>query len=240
MFSTWIYHERVMSSKRATASLGTALGDGLRLELLRRLREGPASVADLVAATGSSQPNVSNHLSVLRRRGLVIAERRGRQRRYRLGEPAVAQLVEAIAALSEPRARRPLSSSPLAEARTCYDHLAGRLGVGLLEALVERRALRTPTADGSIGLGPQANDVFRRLGVDPTSLAGGRRRPAFACLDWTERRAHLGGALGGAVANSLLDRGWVTRRRGTRAVTLTPRGSRGVRRVLGISTRRGS
>jgi DNA-binding transcriptional ArsR family regulator len=223
-----------MSGKRTLASLGTALGDGVRLELLHRLLEGPASVADLVASTGSSQSNMSNHLSVLRHRGLVLAERRGRQRRYRLGGPPVAQLVEAIAALSEPRGRRPVSSSPLAEARTCYDHVAGRLGVRLLEALMERRALRRPATDGSIRLGPEAHEVFRRLGVDPTSLAGGRRRLAFACMDWTERRAHLGGALGAAVATSLFDRGWVTRRRGTRAVTVTRRGARGVGRVLGI------
>jgi DNA-binding transcriptional ArsR family regulator len=210
-----------------------ALGKPTRIRILVRLLHGPAAVTDLVTLTGSTQPNVSNHLAVLRDNGLVKGDRTGRQVRYRLASPSVAQLVEAIVVVSGAAGPRPPSNSPLAEARTCYDHLAGRLGVALLDALVKEGAIAQPGRGGVIDLGPRA-EVFDRLGVDVARAARARRRFAFGCPDWTERRAHLGGALGAAVTTRLLEAEWLQRQRGTRAVLITSKGRRGLRRTLGL------
>jgi DNA-binding transcriptional ArsR family regulator len=227
-----MYHVAMMRGTKADG-VARALGDATRIRILVRLLHGPATVVDLVAHAGSTQPNVSNHLAVLRDQGLVRGARTGRQVRYRLASASVAQLVEAIVAVST-TGDRPPPESPLVEARTCYDHLAGRLGVALLAALVRKGAIASPGGDGVIDLGRKATAVFGRLGVDLAEAAKARRRFAFACLDWTERRAHLGGALGAAVASRLLEVGWVQRQEGTRALLLTTKGRRGFR-ALGIS-----
>jgi DNA-binding transcriptional ArsR family regulator len=213
--------------------MARALGKPTRIRILARLLHGPATVTDLVALTGSTQPNVSNHLAVLRDNELVKGDRTGRQVRYRLANPSVAQLVEAIVLVSGAAGRRPPSNSPLAEARTCYDHLAGRLGVAILEALVKEGAIAAPRRGGVIDLGHRV-EVFDRLRVDVAQAAGARRRFAFGCLDWTERRAHLGGALGAAVTSRLLDDGWLQRQQGTRALLLRSKGRRGLHRTLGL------
>jgi DNA-binding transcriptional ArsR family regulator len=222
-------------NKNNHAGVARALSDPARLDLLTRLFDGPATVTELVALTGLSQPNVSNHFAVLRDEGLVKGDRAGRQVRYRLANASVAQLVEGIVAVAGSGSGRPPAGSPIAEARTCYDHLAGRLGVALLEGLVNKGALGAPRRGGAIDLGDKADRVFKLLGVDLESVAQGRRRFAFSCLDWTERRGHLGGALGAEVLDRLLDAGWVSRRSDTRAVLLTDRGRKGLARTLGVS-----
>jgi hypothetical protein len=142
---------------------------------------------------------------------------------------------------------RTLASTPamLARARTCYDHLAGRAGVGLFNGLVARGAVIDPGRPAPRGtgrkidvrLGPAAGEVFAALGIELESLPHTKRRLAFACLDWTERRAHLGGALGAAVLESLLARDWARRRPGTRALAVTQAGIEGLGRSLGIDLR---
>jgi DNA-binding transcriptional ArsR family regulator len=223
----------VIQGKRA-AGMARALSEPLRLQILVRLLSGSATVAELVAGTGSTQPNVSNHLAVLRREGLVRGKRAGRQVRYGLAGPAIGQLVEALATVAGSKDRRPPPASPLAEARSCYDHLAGRLGVSMLEALVRRGALAPPGGAGVIDMGPKGVEVFGTLGVDPARAATARRRFAFACLDWTERKAHLGGALGAELLAGLFDSGWVLRQPGTRALLVTAAGRRRLGRTLGI------
>ena len=218
------------------AAVAQALADPLRLALLERLLDGPAAVAELVAATGASQPNASNHLALLRERGLVRADRQGRQVTYRLRDGTVAQLIEALAGAARARAARPRAPAPLALARTCYDHLAGRLGVRLLAALVERGALApaSPQQGTPIDPGPNAREVLGGLGVDLAAAARGRRRLALACVDWTERRPHLGGALGKALCDRFVTAGWVLRQPGTRAVLLTAAGREVLRERLGV------
>lgn len=224
-----------MMRESGTAGVARALSDPLRLDILSRLLSGPATVADLVSASGASQPNVSNHLAVLRRESLVRGERAGRQVRYRLANPTVGQLVEALVAIAGPKDGRPPPASPLAEARSCYDHLAGRLGVSVLDALVDRDALTAPGPDGVVHLGDEAAGVFDDLGIDVSAAATARRRLAFACVDWTERRAHLGGALGAALLSKLIDVGWLRRQQDSRALLCTPAGWQGLQRTLGIS-----
>jgi DNA-binding transcriptional ArsR family regulator len=213
-----------------TERLAKALGDPLRVRILARLIDGPGTVTDLVTLTGSGQSNVSNHLAILRGAGLVRSARTGRQMHYELAGPETAQLVEALMTIGGPLGR-PAPPSPIAEARRCYDHLAGRLGVQLLDGLVELGALARSGRGDAIDLGPDGR-VFDRLGVDPARAAQARRRRfAYACLDWTERRPHLGGALGAEVYRRLVEAGWLVPQKGTRAVLPTAAGRRALRRL---------
>ena len=233
-----------MSSSQRAAQLAQALADPLRLTLLRHLMGGPASVAELVAATEASQSKVSNHLALLRAQNLVQADRQGRQMLYRIADPTVAQLVEALTVLAgePPRLARP--AAPLAQARTCYDHLAGSLGVALFDALVKAEALVPPLVDdqpdklgpsGAVALGPAAEDIFGRLGIDLASASARRRQFAYACRDWTERRFHLGGALGAAVFRRFVDAGWVVPGPERRQLELTSTGRDALKQHLGMS-----
>jgi DNA-binding transcriptional ArsR family regulator len=210
-----------------------AVGDPVRLAILDRLLDGPATVAGLVAGTGATQPNVSNHLAVLRGADLVRAERNGRTAVYRLRGREVSALLRSLTRAAAVDPRRPSPPHPLALARSCYDHTGGLLGVAILDGLVRRGALGSPHGAGSdIGLGPRSEEVFSALGVDPE--ATGRRRFAFGCLDWTERRPHLGGALGAALLDRLVEAGWVVRMPGTRALEVAAGGRRALGRVLGV------
>jgi DNA-binding transcriptional ArsR family regulator len=212
-----------------------ALSDPLRLAVLQHLMGGPATVTELMLATTAAQSRLSNHLAVLREGKLVRAIRQGRQIVYEIRNPAVARLVESLAQLAGPLPRA-VKSSPVARARTCYDHLAGRLGVAVFKALVRAGALRAPATTGAeVELGPHADKVFTSLGVDVDAARTERRRLLSACLDWTERQPHLGGALGAALWAEMTARRWIARRPGTRAVTVTRTGTRGLKRTLGVA-----
>lgn len=217
-----------------------AVADPVRLALLQHLMAGPAPVAELVAVIGTTQPNMSNHLALLRARRLVRAVRAGRQMIYEIADPAVAQLVESLSAVVRSPAAATRKSPALIEARTCYDHLAGKLGVALFDALVQRRAIQNVSGKrgrkvrsglGLVRLGPAAQQVFAGLRIDLDSACKEKRRFATACLDWTEERPHLGGALGAAVWSRFVERGWVIRKPGTRAVILTPAGRKAVNKL---------
>ena len=224
-----------MNSSPRVLAITQALSDPLRLAVLQHLMAGPATVSELMMVTDAEQSRLSNHLAVLRERNLVRATRQGRQVVYELRDAAVGRLVESLAQIAGPPPRT-TKSAPIARARTCYDHLAGRLGVALFGALVDRGALRAQGAGrDDVELGPRAEQVFGALGVDLTAVKRERRRLATACLDWTERRPHLGGALGAALWAELVTRGWIARRPGTRAVVITAAGGRGLRRTVGVT-----
>jgi DNA-binding transcriptional ArsR family regulator len=195
------------------------LAHPLRLRVIDRLGHlGPASVSALASELGVAMPELSNHLRRLRAAGLVRAERDGRHAVYELAGREVDVLLPLLDRLTAPDAPEPAA----APSRTCYDHLAGPLGVGLYRDLCGRDALR-PARDGTVALGPAAPGAFAGLGVDVGAVAPGRRRFAFECLDATEQRPHLAGALGAALATALLDRGWIERA-GGREVRLTAAG----------------
>ncbi len=223
-------------SSRSIAGIAQALADPLRLTILRRLMDGPAAVSELVVHAGEAQSNISNHLAVLREWRLVQATRLGRQRLYEISEPSVAQLVEILMDVSGESPAKLEKSPSLAKARTCYDHLAGRLGVAIFDALVARRAIEQPNTRhrGPVGLGPAGWRVFDHLGIALDEVRKERRQFATACGDWTERRPHLGGALGAALWARSLERGWVVQKPGTRIVVLTERGRRSLRALLGV------
>lgn len=190
------------------------LAHPLRLRVIDRLGHlGPATVSALAAELGVAMPELSNHLKRLREAGLVRARREGRHAVYELGGPEVDVLLPLLDRLTAPEAPEPAQ----APSRTCYDHLAGPLGVRLYRDLRERGALRA-RRDGTVDVADPA--PLAALGVDPAAVQPGRRRLAFECLDATEQQPHLAGALGAALAAALLDRGWVERASG-REVRLT-------------------
>jgi len=202
-----------------------ALAHPLRLRVVDRLGHlGPAPVSALAAELGAPLPELSNHLKRLRDAGLVTARREGRHAVYELSA-SVEVLLPLLDRLTRP-ADRP---APPAPSRTCYDHLAGPLGVDLYRGLLERGALRD-RPDGTVEVADP--EMLRALGVG--RIEPGRRRLAFECLDATQHAPHLAGALGGALAAALMQRGWVKRGEG-REVRLTSAGRRGLR-ALGLAS----
>jgi DNA-binding transcriptional ArsR family regulator len=225
----------MMSENDQLFTLAQALADPLRLAILQQLMGGPATVSELQSLTGESQSKVSNHLALLRERDLVRATREGRQMVYALRDASVARLIESLTAVASMAPVRLWKSPQLITARTCYDHLAGRYGVALFDALLAQEAIKAPTEmRGELEPGPGGAEVFGKLGIDLNALRRERRRFAFACLDWTERRAHLGGALGAALWAQFVERGWVVKQQGTRAIIVTDLGKQNLRERFGI------
>ncbi len=225
-------------SRSRTAELGALFGDPTRAQLLDLLLDGRArTVGELARASHVAMSTASEHLGRLLDAGLVQVRAQGRHRHYRLAGPEVAGLLEAMEALPQPGATagqnspgppagqrprpgaalQPGSRAPaeLRFARTCYDHLAGSLAVAMHELLI------TGPADGSPELSAAAPAALEMLGVDGDQPAGSRRPRLRNCLDWSERKPHLAGATGAALLTSLLERGWLVRRRTPRAVRLT-------------------
>jgi DNA-binding transcriptional ArsR family regulator len=214
----------------------SAIADPARAAMLDALLDGaPRSAGALAREAGVAASTASHHLGRLLDAGLIVVEPDGRRRAFRLARPEVARALEALALICPPRASRTLRRATRAEAeraaRTCYDHLAGRLGVAVCDALLDAGAI-APDGDRAYALGTGADAAFGALGI---SLPGaGRRAYARPCLDWSERRPHLAGALGAAVADALLERRWVARVPNTRALRVTDAGREGLRDVLGV------
>jgi DNA-binding transcriptional ArsR family regulator len=234
-----------MGEKREILRVAQALADPIRLAIVQHLMGGPATVSQMVSTLGEAQSKVSNHLALLRQSGLVNPTRQGRQIVYDLRDASVATLVESLSAVVGANLEPTRKTAPLTDARTCYDHLAGRLGVAIFDALVSRGGIVASESPPSAGQkspqgwltlesAPAAQKVFSRVGIDLAEARRARRKFAIACLDWTERRPHLGGALGAALYARCVERGWVVKRRGTRAVSVTPGGRRAFRRYLGV------
>jgi DNA-binding transcriptional ArsR family regulator len=223
-----------VSVETEIATPAALIGDETRATFLTALVDGsslPAS--DLAARAGVSASTASVQLAKLVDGGLVEVERNGRHSYYRLAGQATASAIEALAAIAPRRqgtSRRQVRvGSDLRAARTCYDHLAGKLGVALLEALQGQRLLTH-----ELDVTPHGADRFARLGIEVDELARGRRPLTRGCLDWTERRHHLAGALGAALATSFVERGWIERLPSSRAVRLTDSGRRALARELAV------
>jgi DNA-binding transcriptional ArsR family regulator len=210
------------------------LAEPLRLKVIDRLGHlGPATVSEMAAELDVPLPQLSNHLRKLREAGLVSVERNGRQAVYDLADPGVEVLLPLLDRITGRVAGPPPQRPEFADCRTCYRHLAGRLGTVLYDGLVERGAL-APQVDGTIELGPEAAAVFKSLGVDTDRPQGTRKRFAFECLDCTENRPHLAGLMGDRVAEALTQKGWVEHTDEPRVMQITPGGKRGLSRALGV------
>jgi DNA-binding transcriptional ArsR family regulator len=218
------------------AAGASAIADPARAAMLDALLDGvPRSAGALAREAGVAPSTASHHLGRLLDAGLVTVAPDGRRRAFRLARPEVAHALEALALVSPPRRVRTLRRATRAEAeraaRTCYDHLAGALGVAVCDALLAAGAI-SPDGERAYALGPSAGDTFAAIGVAPPPPA--RRAYAIRCLDWSERRPHLAGALGAAVADAMLNRRWVTRVKGSRALVVTDAGRAGLRAGLGV------
>jgi regulatory ArsR family protein len=194
------------------------------------------SATELAMHARVAPSTASTHLSELVQGGLVTVQPRGRQRRFRLAGPPVARVLEALGQFAPfptvSSLRESTARDQLEMARTCYDHLAGRLGVAITDSLVERGALRS--RGGVFALGKAGPELLSAIGIDVEELSRSRRPMVLACLDWTEGRPHVAGALGSALCGHLLARDWIRRRRGSRSVALTELGAASLLEQLGV------
>ncbi|HEY4142477.1 MAG TPA: helix-turn-helix transcriptional regulator [Pseudolabrys sp.] len=227
-----------MASNAAFAEVAALAGDPARANMLHALMDGRALTAsELAHAAGITPQTASGHLSQLAAAGLLTVNQQGRHRYHRLASPAVARMMESImqvAAETAPRPRKVFTGprdAALREGRTCYDHLAGRLGVSLADAMVSHGFIELDTDAGIVTATGMA--LMQRLGIDLNPNKKGRMlcRP---CLDWSERRLHLAGTVGTALCAHCFEAGWIRRVDGTRAVTVTVKGQKGLREVFGI------
>jgi DNA-binding transcriptional ArsR family regulator len=222
------------------AAVASLIADRNRAYMLTTLLSGrPQSGSALAEASGISRSLASAHLKKLVAGGLIRAERSGRQQLYSIAGQPVAEALEILSLFAKPLPVRSLGGSArvrsLRWARTCYDHLAGVVGVAVTEALLAREAVRS--VDGSFVLGP-GGDVFGELGIPVADLRRQRRPLLRPCMDWTERRHHLAGGMGAALAGSLVQRGWIRPREGSRIVTVPPAGVTGLGDWLGLDLER--
>ncbi|MFD7325097.1 ArsR/SmtB family transcription factor [Streptomyces sp. NPDC059875] len=222
---------------RDLAALAALFADETRAAFLLALLDGRAWTAGELARHARVAPSTtSEHLSKLVAGGVLAEERQGRHRYVRLADPGIAHLVEDLAARAEParkempRTLRAASAGQaMARGRTCYDHLAGRLGIAITEAMTVRGLLRQDTG---FALTDRGVEWFGESGIPLT--AKGRRPVARGCLDWTERKPHLAGIAGAALCAHALDSGWCVRIGSERAVKVTSDGERALQEALGI------
>ncbi len=212
----------------AVAGLMTANRASLLLALIGGR---PLTAGELADRAGLSPSLASAHLSRLLDGGLVTVAQDGRRRLYRLTGPHVAEVIEAMLTLAPVRPASSLRESArgqaIAHARTCYDHLAGTVGVALTDSLQRQHVIRA--LDDTYVLTNSGERRLVALGLDLDALRNQRRVFARPCLDWTERRAHLAGALGAAIAHRLLELQWLTHRSGSRALQVTEIGRTALR-----------
>ena len=216
-----------MKSGPDVAPIASLLGDPARANMLLALMDGGALTAgELARHAGVSAQTASSHLAKLEAGGLVSVRRQGRHRYFGLSAPDVAGVIESLLGLAtrigHARTRPGPRDPALREARVCYDHLAGELGVAMLDGLVASGRMRD--RDGDLMLTEAGEGFVGEFGIDLPGLRSTRRPLCRTCLDWSERRSHLAGALGAALLARIEALGWATRLKGSRAVVFTPRG----------------
>jgi DNA-binding transcriptional ArsR family regulator len=226
------------------AAVSALIAEPSRAAMLEALLSGGRhSARELAVAAGIAPSTATEHLDRLEAGGLVVCERVGRRREVRLAGPEVGRALEALAAIAPAKPVTSLRAwhhgEGLRAARSCYDHLAGQAGVALADALVARRVLAP--ADGAFVITDPGRARLAELGLDVDAVLGARRATARACVDWSERRPHVGGALGAALLDELLRRRWLTRiaagAGGTagRVLRVTPAGRSGLRDAMGVA-----
>ena len=209
------------------ATVAALIGDPARANMLSALVDGRALTAsELAGAAGVAAPTASGHLARLTEAKLVCVEQQGRHRYFRLADDDVASVLEALMGLAQRTGATRVHAGPrdaaLRASRICYDHLAGARGVALFGDAIDAGLI---AGAGDLVLTDKGRATFTAFGIDLPALERGRRPMLRPCLDWSERRSHLGGALGAAVLAQLLARGWARRGVG-RVIAITPAGDR--------------
>ena len=216
-----------MHSEPDLAAAAALVAEPARAELvLAVLADGPLTARELASRAGIARSTASGHLGRLVTGGFMVVNGRGRNRYFELAGPAVAEAVEALSRVAPQRPARSLREATrnelLREARTCYDHRAGRLGAAFARAL-ERRGV-VEQVDGDYELGRRATAELAALGIELEPLASLRRPTVRGCLDWSERELHVAGALGAALTSLLFELGYIVRRDGTCSVEVPSAG----------------
>ena len=222
-----------MPSAPDLAALGALIGDPARARMLEAVMGGKALTAtELALEAGVAASTASAHLAKLTGAGILSIEKQGRHRYFRLFDAEIAAMLEQLMGIAARRgtARRTGPADPaLRLARVCYDHLAGERGVWLLDRLRERKLL---TGRDGCSVSAEGDAFFARFGIDVEALMHLRRPFARPCLDWSERRHHLGGALGAAILDRIFALRWARRELDRRAVVFSPNGDRQLRRLF--------
>jgi DNA-binding transcriptional ArsR family regulator len=228
------------SSMPAIAGIGALIGDASRAEILTALLAGRAlSATELSELAGVTKSTISAHLEKLLGAGLIEVDRQGRHKYFRLAHPDVANALETLMGLASRTGAVRLRVGPidpaLRKARVCYDHMAGELGVFVYQTLLDGGAFMTTKESATVGAGVDLTAVGKRmthgLGIDIEALRARRRSFCHLCLDWSERRHHLAGALGAALLDRIERLGWARRTRGSRALLFSPTGEAALRRA---------
>ena len=219
------------------ARIGALLGDPARTHMLSALMSGQALTAgELAREAGVTAQTASSHLAKLADGGLIVPRRHGRCAYFGLASPEVAELMERLAGLAAAAGHRRTRPGPrdpaMRRARVCYDHLAGELGVAMLDGLVARGVIED--RGGALSLSDGGAGFVRAFGVAEEALRGGRRPVCKACLDWSERRSHLAGSLGKALLDQLYAKGWARRVEGARVVAFNAGGLAAFAGVFGV------
>ncbi|MBO9685776.1 ArsR/SmtB family transcription factor [Roseateles chitosanitabidus] len=231
----------VPTADEALAHVAASMAEPVRARMLCCLMDGHARTATELAAVGEvAASTASAHLAKLLAQGLVGCMAQGKHRYYRLAGAEVGQALEAMLVLAgQPRPRFEPSTPPaLRQARRCYDHLAGHWGVRLHDLALGRAWIGLDaTEPRGYHVTDEGLDALRGLGVDVDAATGARRRKlACACMDWSERRPHLGGALGAAWLQAMLAQGWLDPDPDSRALRVTRRGLTRLERLLEDTT----
>ncbi len=218
-----------MHAEPDLARLASTVGDPRRIQMLALLMEGRALTAkELALGAGITPATATAHLKRLLDDGLLAGTSQGRHKYFRLASEHVAHLVESLMRVAPRHQPEPAQTvEPIRQARYCYDHLAGSLGTGLLALLLRKGWLvndNTDAAAKQLDLTPKGARAFTTLGLDLAGARARRRQFACRCLDWSERRDHLGGALGAALAEHLQAAHWIERRKHSRVVSVTALG----------------
>jgi len=219
------------------AEIGALVGDPARATMVSALLDGRALTASELALAARITPQTaSTHLAKLTEAGLLSVVRNGRHRYFRLASPTVGDMIDGIVAVAlakRPR-YRPLSpqARALGAARICYDHLAGRLSVDLTDSFVAREYVVLDVEAAEITRA--GIRFFTEFGIELPKLRSTRRYLCRLCLDWTERRPHIAGAVGASITRRYFDLGWMERMKRSHAVSVTPLGRRGFRETFGI------
>lgn len=226
-----------MNDGPSIASLGALIGQPARADMLVLLLDGRGRTAtELADAAGITRSTASSHLTQLVDGGLVQVNRQGRHRYFRLASPEIVDTLKTLLAITSTpdTPERQFGPRPTAmrHARMCYDHMAGSLGIGVVDSLVKSGAL---IENGSeFQLTPAGERLLNDFGVDVNAARRRRRHFARTCIDWSERRPHLAGALGAAIADRLFELNWIEREPEGRTLHITPAGHEGLASTFGV------